>query len=92
VSGADPIDTRPGFAAMLERIDGNGVRTIIVETASRFARGDHDQRRANDPEPKQSARNPQCHLAPRRQCQARCEADARMKIKREQQPLGRSEG
>ena len=23
---------------MLDRIDGNGVRTIIVETASRFAR------------------------------------------------------
>jgi DNA invertase Pin-like site-specific DNA recombinase len=38
VSGADPIDARPGFAAMLERIEGNGVRTIIVETASRFAR------------------------------------------------------
>ena len=38
VSGADPIDTRPGFRAMLERIEGNGVRTIIVETASRFAR------------------------------------------------------
>ena len=38
VSGADPIDTRPGFAAMLERIESNGVRTIIVETASRFAR------------------------------------------------------
>jgi len=38
VSGADPIDTRPGFSATLERIEGNGVRTIIVETASRFAR------------------------------------------------------
>jgi DNA invertase Pin-like site-specific DNA recombinase len=38
VSGADPIDTRPGFATMLERIEANGVRTIIVETASRFAR------------------------------------------------------
>jgi DNA invertase Pin-like site-specific DNA recombinase len=38
VSGADPIDTRPGFAAMLKAIEGNGVRTIIVETASRFAR------------------------------------------------------
>lgn len=38
VSGADPIDTRPGFAAALERIAGNGVRTIIVETANRFAR------------------------------------------------------
>src|SRR5262249_13291704 len=38
VSGADPIDTRRGFAAMLERIEGNSVRTVIVETASRFAR------------------------------------------------------
>ena len=38
VSGADAIDARPGFAAMLERIEGDGVRTIIVETASRFAR------------------------------------------------------
>ena len=38
VSGTDPIESRPGFAAMLERIAGNGVRTIIVETASRFAR------------------------------------------------------
>jgi DNA invertase Pin-like site-specific DNA recombinase len=36
--GSDPIDVRPGFAAMLERIEGNGVRTIIVETANRFAR------------------------------------------------------
>ena len=34
VSGADPIDKRRGFAAMLERIAGNGVRVIIVETAS----------------------------------------------------------
>src|SRR5215469_7951692 len=38
VSGADPIEARPGFALMLERIAGNGVRTIIVETANRFAR------------------------------------------------------
>jgi hypothetical protein len=28
VSGADPIDMGPGFAAMLERIEGNGVRTL----------------------------------------------------------------
>jgi DNA invertase Pin-like site-specific DNA recombinase len=35
VSGADPVEARPGFAAMLS---GNGVRTIIVETANRFAR------------------------------------------------------
>jgi DNA invertase Pin-like site-specific DNA recombinase len=38
VSGADPIEARPGFAEALERITGNGVRTIIVETANRFAR------------------------------------------------------
>jgi hypothetical protein len=38
VSGADAIDARAGFAAMLKRIEGNGVRPIIVETASRFAR------------------------------------------------------
>ncbi|WP_256809428.1 recombinase family protein [Bradyrhizobium sp. Bra64] len=38
VAGADPIDIRPGFAAALEQIAGNGVRTIIVETANRFAR------------------------------------------------------
>src|SRR5437588_8690547 len=29
---------RPGFSALLARIANNGVRTIIVETASRFAR------------------------------------------------------
>jgi DNA invertase Pin-like site-specific DNA recombinase len=38
VSGADHITARPGFAAMMERIAANGVRTIIVETANRFAR------------------------------------------------------
>jgi len=38
VSGADPIEARPGFAALLARIAGNGVRTVIVETANRFAR------------------------------------------------------
>jgi DNA invertase Pin-like site-specific DNA recombinase len=38
VSGADPIESRPGFAAMLERIEGNGVRVVLVEDASRFAR------------------------------------------------------
>jgi DNA invertase Pin-like site-specific DNA recombinase len=38
VKGADPVQTRPGFAALLERLKGNGVRTIIVETANRFAR------------------------------------------------------
>ena len=38
VSGADAISDRPGFAALLKHIAGNGVRTILVETASRFAR------------------------------------------------------
>jgi DNA invertase Pin-like site-specific DNA recombinase len=38
VSGADRITERPGFMEMLTRIEGNGVRTIIVENASRFAR------------------------------------------------------
>jgi DNA invertase Pin-like site-specific DNA recombinase len=38
VSRADPIDTRPGLGDALARIAGNGVRTIIVETANRFAR------------------------------------------------------
>src|SRR3954452_18155669 len=39
VSGADPLESRPGFAAMLERIESNGgVRVVLVEDASRFAR------------------------------------------------------
>jgi DNA invertase Pin-like site-specific DNA recombinase len=38
VSGADPIESRPGFAALLNRIEGNGVRVVLVEDASRFAR------------------------------------------------------
>ena len=38
VSGADPIDQRQGFAEMLQWIAANGVRTVIVETANRFAR------------------------------------------------------
>jgi DNA invertase Pin-like site-specific DNA recombinase len=38
VKGADPVDQRPGFADMLKRIASNGVKTVIVETASRFAR------------------------------------------------------
>src|SRR5262249_31260487 len=38
VSGADPIEVRPGFSALLDRIEGNGVQTVIVEDASRFAR------------------------------------------------------
>ncbi len=38
VSGADPIETRRGFAELLDRIEDNGVRTVLVEDASRFAR------------------------------------------------------
>jgi DNA invertase Pin-like site-specific DNA recombinase len=38
VTGADTIDARPGFMAALEMIAGNGVRSVIVETANRFAR------------------------------------------------------
>jgi len=38
VSGADPIETRAGFAALLDLIEGDGVRTVVVEDASRFAR------------------------------------------------------
>jgi DNA invertase Pin-like site-specific DNA recombinase len=30
VNGADPIETRPGFAAMLEWIEGNGVRVLTA--------------------------------------------------------------
>jgi DNA invertase Pin-like site-specific DNA recombinase len=38
VSGADPVEARPGMTAALELIASNGVTTIIVESASRFAR------------------------------------------------------
>jgi DNA invertase Pin-like site-specific DNA recombinase len=38
VKGSDPVPTRPGFAAMMERLAGNGVRTIIIESPDRFAR------------------------------------------------------
>jgi DNA invertase Pin-like site-specific DNA recombinase len=38
VSGADPIETRPGFNRLLDRIESNGVRVVIIEDASRFAR------------------------------------------------------
>lgn len=39
VSGAYAVTARPGFSAMLEHLLSNGARTILVETASRFARG-----------------------------------------------------
>ena len=38
ISGADAIEDRPGFAALLDRIENNGVRSVLVEDVSRFAR------------------------------------------------------
>jgi DNA invertase Pin-like site-specific DNA recombinase len=38
LSGADPIEGREGFARLLDRIEGNGICTVIIEEASRFAR------------------------------------------------------
>jgi DNA invertase Pin-like site-specific DNA recombinase len=38
VRGDDRVADRPGFATMLNRIAGNGVCTIIVESPDRFAR------------------------------------------------------
>jgi DNA invertase Pin-like site-specific DNA recombinase len=38
VSGADPLDQRKGFTDLLAWCAETGVRTIIVENASRFAR------------------------------------------------------
>jgi DNA invertase Pin-like site-specific DNA recombinase len=38
VKGSDAVTERPGFKNMLDRIAGNGVRTIIVESPDRFAR------------------------------------------------------
>jgi DNA invertase Pin-like site-specific DNA recombinase len=38
VSGADPVNQRPGFCEMLQRLATNGAKTIIVESPDRFAR------------------------------------------------------
>ena len=38
VSGVDAVQDRPGFAALLDHIEGNGVRVVLVEDASRLAR------------------------------------------------------
>lgn len=38
VSGADPVTERPGFVEMLNRVVGNGAKTILVESPDRFAR------------------------------------------------------
>jgi DNA invertase Pin-like site-specific DNA recombinase len=38
VSGADPLDRRKGFAALLADAREHGIKVVVVETASRFAR------------------------------------------------------
>ena len=38
VSGADPIQHRPGFGELLRYLTSNGARIVLVENASRFAR------------------------------------------------------
>jgi DNA invertase Pin-like site-specific DNA recombinase len=38
VSGSDALEARPGFSALLDKIERNGVRTVIIEDASRLAR------------------------------------------------------
>jgi DNA invertase Pin-like site-specific DNA recombinase len=52
VSGADPVHERPGFSRLLARVAGNGVRMVLVEDPTRFARdlmvqlAGHDRMRA----------------------------------------------
>ena len=38
VSGADELDDRPGLGELINRIETNGVRTVLVENADRVAR------------------------------------------------------
>jgi len=38
VSGADPIDERPGMLALLDAVLSNGTKTILCESPDRFAR------------------------------------------------------
>ena len=38
VSGTKELDARPGLAALLDRIESNGVKVVIVERADRLAR------------------------------------------------------
>ena len=38
VKGDVEVLSRPGFSALMDRIESNGVRTVIVEDAGRFAR------------------------------------------------------
>jgi DNA invertase Pin-like site-specific DNA recombinase len=38
ISGATELEDRPGLAALLDRVESNGVKTVLVENASRLAR------------------------------------------------------
>src|SRR5437870_91990 len=38
VSGTTELADRPGLAALLDRLESNGVRTVIIERADRLAR------------------------------------------------------
>ena len=38
VSGTKDLDARPGLAALLDRLESNGVRIVLVERADRIAR------------------------------------------------------
>lgn len=38
VSGTKDLDSRPGLAALIDRIESNGVKLILVENATRLAR------------------------------------------------------
>jgi DNA invertase Pin-like site-specific DNA recombinase len=42
-SGAAPIDKRPGFGRLLDRLEEGGISVVIVENAGRFAREIVDQ-------------------------------------------------
>lgn len=38
ISGTKDVDNRPGLAALLDRVESNGVRVVLVENATRLAR------------------------------------------------------
>jgi DNA invertase Pin-like site-specific DNA recombinase len=38
VSGTKDLDNRPGLAALLDRVENNGVKVVLVENATRLAR------------------------------------------------------
>jgi DNA invertase Pin-like site-specific DNA recombinase len=38
ISGTTELEDRPGLAALLDRVENNGIKTVLVENASRLAR------------------------------------------------------